>query len=262
MEMADSLYLCPVLPMAEDRLRSLPLSDQEWADVNRYRHPLDRTSHILAHALKRMVLAGLLKLDPQCLHFARDQYGKPHLLNAPIAFSVTHTRQHIAIAAAAQGDEAIGLDVEQIDSLDLSEVETVAALVLNPDELDALHHQRDPRSYLLQCWTAKEAVLKAIGQGMQQGPLALAIKTAPSDDDRQGWRVSVYQSSQMSWMSLAHQQSSRIKSESELDCKAVALKGIDAFNAPDAGAGTQTLMPVKSLYVHPFRAAKHRRAQG
>ena len=260
--MACSLYLCPVMPIAKDQLRSLPVSDQEWADVNRYRHPADRTSRILAHALKRQVLAGMLRMDPHSLRFARDQYGKPHLLNASIAFSVTHTRQQVAVAATVGAPEAIGLDVEQIDSLESNEVETMADSILNPGELDRFHQQSDPRSYLLQCWTAKEAVLKAIGHGMQQGPLALAIKSAPPDDHCQGWRVSVYQASRMSWMSLAQQHSRSLESQSELNCNAIALKGIDAFNALDASAGGQRLMPVKCMYVHQHRAANHRRSQG
>lgn len=253
-----AIYFCKVRPLSNDLIRALPLSDQEWHDVSRFRHPADRLSRIQAHALKRIVLANALGLEPESLRFWRDRNGKPHLLNVSIAFSVTHTRQEIAVAAMNGEHDDIGLDIERIDSIGLDEVSSIAESILNPSELDNFFRSSQPRSYLLQCWTAKEAVLKAMGVGLALEPLALAIMNKPSNEHSGGWLVSLYHPSEMCWMSVAFKQSLMSRLQNKVEPKAVILEQGFSFKNNLSPLTLNNLTPVKHMYidhVHSFDKA-------
>jgi len=250
------------MPLHEAHRKSLPISDEELEDANRYQHLNDRRSRIIAHALKRKVLASLLGLDPLDLHFERDKYGKPHLLNDQVSFSVTHTQHQVAVAATARHNCATGLDVESYDYIGYNEAVSMARMILNPEEFGLMQEHSDLRSCLIQCWTAKEAVLKAIGKGMQQGPLTLLIKNEKIDDDCRGYHVSIYRSSRIGWMSLAQPNAEVGSSQMGLKCKAFFLKDIDSFNTLGKSGNTEILMPVRYMYIYQRGQVSHCGSQG
>jgi 4'-phosphopantetheinyl transferase len=101
---------------------------------------------------------------PRPWRFATGTYGKPRLDPAcdDIRFSLSHTDGLVAVALA-HGQE-VGVDVETA-CRDPDE-SALASLALAPREVADLDAFADRRDRLLQLWVAKEALAKAIGEGL------------------------------------------------------------------------------------------------
>lgn len=148
-----------------DSLRHL-LSAQEAARAARFSFDKDRRLFIAAHGALRSILAGYLRTGPDNLAFAEGVNGKPYL-TAPVAglrFNLSHSRRRALLALSFGGE--VGVDIEYVKPefqfSDIAErfftAQEAAALRALPADLQ--------RQGFYQCWTAKEAFLKAKGTGL------------------------------------------------------------------------------------------------
>lgn len=88
---------------------------------------------------------------------AHTAEGQPYLPDRPGHLSISHTRQWVAVAW--HPDLPVGIDIERLGS----QVERVAARVLTEAELNAHNDSAQThRLWLHLCWSAKEALFKAI----------------------------------------------------------------------------------------------------
>jgi 4'-phosphopantetheinyl transferase len=125
----------------------------------------------------RTLLAAYLERTPAQLAFDRAPGGKPHMPGAPLRFNLSHVKGAVLVAVTRNAE--VGVDLEdcgrRIDEAAL------AAACLSPLEaraLDTLAHDR--RKWpLLQQWTRKEAVLKAMGAGLAHDPCQLGLGLTP-----------------------------------------------------------------------------------
>lgn len=111
----------------------------------------------------RGILASLLNVPAQLMVFGQGQHGRPYMAapDCPYSFNLSHSN---ALAAFAVCEAEVGVDVEQIKALP----EGVAGMVFSPREIDALEEEPEETraAKFFQFWTAKEAVLKALGTGL------------------------------------------------------------------------------------------------
>ena len=89
-----------------------------------------------------------------------SDFGKPFLEEGP-EFNISHCENIVVLAVTS--NQPIGIDIEKIRSIDISdftkELPEVAALIE--------HHEVDQANHLFfDCWTKKEAVLKCSGKGL------------------------------------------------------------------------------------------------
>lgn len=152
-----------------DHLRFL-LPEEEQARADRFHFARDRAIHTVAHALLRRCLeAATGRRD---WHFRRNAFGKPELAEpaaGELRFNLSHTRG-LAACALAFGPE-LGIDVEEIDAGNHEAGNDRLALarhVFAPAEhafLAAQPPEKRAETFFL-LWTGKEAVVKALGQGL------------------------------------------------------------------------------------------------
>jgi 4'-phosphopantetheinyl transferase len=157
--------LVPVTQLA-DLNGLLSLDEQDRAQ--RFRFDRHRRRFIVARSTLRQILGRYTGKDPRRLVFGLGPYGKPFLTgktNAPdMEFNVTHSGDLALMAFSL--DRRVGIDVEQIRVV--ADAETIAKRYFSPGEhasllaLDAGKRQR----CFLNCWTRKEAFIKAIGEGL------------------------------------------------------------------------------------------------
>jgi 4'-phosphopantetheinyl transferase len=168
-------------PVGPDPALSALLDDVEQARYDRLRRPADRDRFLTAHALARLVLGRRLGRHPAALRL-RSQcgqcggpHGKPRMAFGELELSLTHAGERVGVAVASV---PVGIDVED---LALTRVDqALAAQVLSPAELDrwlALPPGRRVGS-LLRAWTRGEAVVKALGVGLDVDPRDLPPDTA------------------------------------------------------------------------------------
>jgi len=142
------------------------LSGIEQARAARFHFEHDRHRWINGRAWAKQQLAAHLQVPGHTLHFSATAHGRPFLPDYPgTDFNLSHTGEWIALAIC-RGNGCIGLDIETIDP-------TFPALVIArefflPEECTWLSN--GPIIRFFQLWTAKEALMKATGQGMSLPP--------------------------------------------------------------------------------------------
>ncbi|WP_102225042.1 4'-phosphopantetheinyl transferase family protein [Acidimangrovimonas sediminis] len=139
-----------------------PLSADEEARAARFVRAPDAMAFRAARAGLRRVLAGYLGSDPAALTFHYGPQGKPSLPGGP-AFNLSHAGGWAALAVC-DADLPLGLDIEAHRAVEPE----VAERFFAPAEAAALRGLRGParETAFFRLWTRKEALVKAVGQGL------------------------------------------------------------------------------------------------
>ena len=166
--------------LTQDLTATSCLSPQEQAKADTFHFERDRHRYLECHARLRHQLSTLLDQEPESVELETDHYGKPFLPGFPLHFNISHAGP--LYAAAFCRDHEIGIDVEvlpiQGKLIELTEY------ICHDDErlqLDSLATLSEREDQLLFYWTAKEAILKALGVGLQIEPKLLQVLGTPSD---------------------------------------------------------------------------------
>jgi 4'-phosphopantetheinyl transferase len=141
------------------------LSEDERQRASRFHFERDRDRFIAGRGFLREVLARYVETPPQHLTFRYGAYGKPSLLHrSNVSFNLSHS-QDVALFAIAQSFR-IGVDVEFVrPEIDHIEIATGYFSRSENDSLRLLEPQ-DRCQAFFNCWTRKEAYVKALGEGL------------------------------------------------------------------------------------------------
>ena len=168
-------------PGEVEALREL-LSEDELQRADRFRFPHDRSNFIVARGTLREILGRYLRLPPSFLCFDYNDFGKPELRPAPrekmIRFNLSHAG-NIALCAVAIRE--VGVDVEIMR--EGVACEEIAANFFSRREVSALLAlPADARTRaFFECWTRKEAYIKAHGAGLSLPLDAFDVSLAPGE---------------------------------------------------------------------------------
>jgi 4'-phosphopantetheinyl transferase len=158
--------------VVEALLRTLTAAEKRRAQ--RLLVPHARAAFVATRSALRQILSGYLGICPVEIAFQLGSHGKPRLAtvhDSPISFNVSHTRE-ISLCAIASAC-AIGVDVEA--HVEVPDLLRLAKRVCGPDELERLEATRgqDRVATYYRCWSKKEAILKAVGDGLSLPTLPL-----------------------------------------------------------------------------------------
>ena len=165
------------------RLRSI-LPEHELQRADRFRFPKDRHHFIVAHAVLRSLLSRYTSVPPTHIHFEHNQYGKPALCSVThqenIRFNISHSGQ-LALYAFAYHRE-LGIDVEWIHRR-IDQAEQIAERYFSPCENKSLCQlpKYQKREAFFNCWTRKEAYIKAKGRGLSLPLDQFDVSLAPGE---------------------------------------------------------------------------------
>ncbi len=144
------------------------LSADEAERANRFRVPADQNRFAATRAVLRVMLARYLGLSPRDLRFCYDRFGKPALdgetETRELAFNVSHSGD-FSLLAFGIGVQ-IGVDIEcQLIARNFA---ALAKQLLSRIEHQEWMLKPDAvrKRELLETWTRKEAVGKALGVGV------------------------------------------------------------------------------------------------
>jgi len=159
------------------------LSEDEQQRAGRFRVPQVRARFTAARSILRDILGSYLGCPPSQVHFHYRKHGKPCL--APGAFSddlrfnLSHSHG-LALYAVSRGSE-VGIDLEntrtdrdhdRLAERFFSPLESSTLKGLAPEQrLDAFFN----------CWTRKEAYLKARGEGLAIPLASFSVSLAPGE---------------------------------------------------------------------------------
>ena len=150
------------------------VSAREAATAQRFRWRLDAVRHLVGRALTRIVLAHELQIPKLTEEFSTNAWGKPVLPTSGMDFSISHSGRFVWTAVSRSG--TIGIDIEQVDTtVDHHDL----AGIFHPVECGTIRAlpARAARDAFYRCWTRKEAVVKALGEGISRPLAAFRVLT-------------------------------------------------------------------------------------
>ena len=142
-----------------DRLSKmlLPLPDSILNKILVYKDRRDRQSRVLGKWLL-LRLIGHFNLELTLADLKYTEFNKPYF--SDLSFSTAHSGEMVVCAGAINGD--IGVDIEQVMPIELENYREH----LTKNEWVQIENSADQQRTFYKIWTKKEALLKAIGRGV------------------------------------------------------------------------------------------------
>lgn len=185
----------------EIRLRlAATLSADERERARRFHFERDRQHFITGRGILRDIIARYLRVDAAEVEFEYGVFGKPRLTSGSaidLRFNLAHSHELALYAVSLNRD--LGIDIEHLKAelaLDLagqffSEQERADLNRVPPEQM--------PLAFL-NCWTRKEAYIKARGEGLSfpldafdvsllPGAPAQLLRVAGDPDERTRWSM-------------------------------------------------------------------------
>jgi 4'-phosphopantetheinyl transferase len=158
------------------------LTPGERAKADRLRRSSVKQRFTVSRAVTRELLASYCGCTPGEIRFGASAFGKPHLTHPlpGVAFNHSHTVAYGALALGEVGK--IGLDIEVLRP----SVDDLAESIFTPGEAAQLStvSGSDRVRVLFRAWVAKEAYLKATGEGLSGGLTSLELDLTVTADIR------------------------------------------------------------------------------
>jgi 4'-phosphopantetheinyl transferase len=142
------------------------LSQEEKDRAIRFIDSHRRARFVVGRGFLRSLLGAYLSKRPHEIQFLCGPQGKPYLeysKNEKVRFNLSHSGKY-ALYAFASGVE-VGVDIEEISAID--NLESISRRYFSPQEnqvIRALPPQEQVNAFF-DCWTRKEALIKACGDG-------------------------------------------------------------------------------------------------
>ena len=157
------------------------LSEDEYQRAMRYYRPVDRDRFIVGRGILRKIISAYLALPPGQLQFTYNEYGKPAVSDdqndRALNFNLSHSAELILYAVTI--GRVVGIDIEYIRE-DFATLE-IAEHFFSKDEVAVLKSlPTDQRTIgFFNCWSRKEAFIKAKGMGVSYPLDRFTVSLAP-----------------------------------------------------------------------------------
>jgi 4'-phosphopantetheinyl transferase len=178
------------------------LSNDERFRARRFVSERDRCRFIVGRARLRQLLASRLGIQPDAVEFVYGRHGKPALsrrfAGSELHFNVAHSEDVAVYAFSREGE--IGVDVEAVRGME--DADKIAERFFSRNEYVEYRalYPRERALGFFNCWTRKEAFVKAIGDGLHYplrsfdvsltpGVRAKILRTEDTPGDDCGWRL-------------------------------------------------------------------------
>lgn len=160
---------------------SSALSEQELVYARGIRHTQFRNVWASVRSALRLVLSEVTGVSDAKIDINYSTSGKPVLQGNPVHFNVSHSGNRGLIAVSAK--YPVGVDLEQIRMR--KGLQRLAKRFLHPGEaeyLASLTEQQQVQTFT-RLWTAREALVKATGQGIGAGFSRFSVKIIPGSQN-------------------------------------------------------------------------------
>lgn len=147
-------------------LKSL-LSKDELRRAERFYFDKDKKQFVVGRGILRVLLGTYLEVNPQKLEFQYNKYGKPFIQNrcrTNLHFNLSHSKDMLVLAFTKNAN--VGVDIEYLRS-DFDVVRLARQFFSKREVNELLTTPTDLlKIAFLNCWTRKEAFIKAKGKGL------------------------------------------------------------------------------------------------
>ena len=170
-------------PARLTRMRTI-LNPEEMARADRFFMDVHRNRFIAGRAMLRDLIAGYLGQPAEAIRFAYNEWGKPALTTgfsaSDLRFNLSHSEDLAMYAFALERE--VGVDIEQIRPDVASE--SIAENFFSLSEVKALRAlpREQQAQAFFNCWTRKEAYIKAHGRGLSIELNSFDVSLRPGEE--------------------------------------------------------------------------------
>ena len=144
------------------------LSENEKSRAERFIHKSDYNCYVSVHALLRIELSKYLGTKAKSIVIREYENGKPYIPETDLPFSLSRTRNMFAFVVG-QSMHFLGIDIEQIKpDIDFINISRNYFSVKEQQLILSFKNVADQKRAFFEIWTRKEALLKAIGIGINE----------------------------------------------------------------------------------------------
>ncbi len=183
---------CVSLKQPASRVHSLArtLSKSEQMRAERFHFERDRRRYIVSQGFLKTILGRYLNMAPEQIGFYHGTRGKPALKEAEstnsekgkLQFNTSHSHE-LALYAITRNRE-VGIDLEHIRPIpDAEQIVERFFSVQERTAFQALPPGQKTEAFF-NCWTRKEAFLKARGEGLYQPLHQFTVSLSPEEPAR------------------------------------------------------------------------------
>ena len=159
------------------------LTPEEHKRAARFYFARHRRRYIISHGAMREILGEYLGANPTDIPFDQTDHGKPGLTGplkeSNLYFNLTHSYEMALLAVVL--DCEIGVDVEYVKKM--GDIDGIAGRFFSASEQAVyfeLPEDQRPQAFF-NCWTRKEAFIKAIGEGLSYPLHQFDVSLAPGE---------------------------------------------------------------------------------
>ncbi len=168
-------------PHVVARLRQR-LAPDELQRADRFRFDKHRRHYTVGRGVLRRLLGLYLGRGPQDVHFRYGDKDKPHLADdaeTGLYFNLSNSEDMALVGVTRHGE--IGVDIEHLRPM--PDGEQIAERFFSIPERDVLRGVPEDQKHLafFNCWTRKEAYIKAVGDGLSMALDRFDVTLAPGD---------------------------------------------------------------------------------
>lgn len=152
----------------DNYINDISLSRDQINRLSSYKFLSDRENYISRHYCLNKLLEERYNIKAEISY---DVFGRPFINNSNLNISLSYANDFFVIATSL--NKLVGIDIEEITDID--NLEQQALIFMNDDEISFWKKSNDKISLFYHFWTAKEAILKALGKGFLLEPKKLTI---------------------------------------------------------------------------------------
>lgn len=144
------------------------LTDDEKNRAGRFYFEQHRRFYVAGRGILRVLLSHYTGIEPGEIQFEYTKYGKPFLASrdgfSNICFNLSHSYRYVMYAFTRS--HLVGIDIEYIRPIE--DMDQIALRNFSADEYQKFRSidEVDKVQAFFNCWTRKEAFIKAIGEGV------------------------------------------------------------------------------------------------
>ncbi|MEM9547610.1 MAG: 4'-phosphopantetheinyl transferase superfamily protein [Bacteroidota bacterium] len=155
------------------------LSEEERKRADAFKFVQDKIKYIACRGVLRQLLGFYLKMKASEVEIGYIKNGKPYH-DSNLEFNVSHSHDWAVIGFTL--DTILGIDIEYIERK--IEYREIAHRFFSAPEVQKVSFAPDDRiaNFFFNCWTRKEAFIKALGDGLSFPLDCFEVSCAPEEE--------------------------------------------------------------------------------
>ena len=149
------------------------LTEDEIQRHARLKIPEKKDQFLNSRGILRLILSSYLDISPGLIQIESNSSGKPYLPDSDLSFNLSHSGDLLLYGFCLKAN--IGVDIQEV--YHIASIESMIKKTISFKEQSYLERVSTKKRLdaFFDIWTAKEAYIKALGDGFQQDLTAISL---------------------------------------------------------------------------------------